>query len=82
MCKAEEADTSATSEADACRPQKAMISKNLARRLERLEESLVPANEEPTVIKIIYVTPDGQRVDGGIEYTIPVAPKPFKRRRR
>ena len=48
-----------------------MIRKNLARRLERLEESLLPVLEEPVVIKVIYVSLDGQEVDSGIEYRIP-----------
>jgi len=58
-----------------------MMSKNLARRLERLEDSLLPVNEEPLVIRIISVSPDGERVDSGIEFKIPAVPKPFKRRR-
>jgi len=58
-----------------------MISKNLARRLERLEERLAPANEEPTVLKIILVSPDGQRVDSGIEFKVQQAPKPTKKGR-
>ena len=60
---------------------KTMISKNLARRLERLEESLLPVLEEPMVIKIISVSSDGQRVDTGIEYKIPAVGKPFKKGR-
>ena len=58
-----------------------MIRKNLARRLERLDESLLPVLEEPVVIKVIYVSLDGQEVDSGIEYRIPAVPKPFKKRR-
>ena len=58
-----------------------MISKNLARRLERLEESLVPVLEEPIVIQIIAVDGDGSRTDGGMEFKIPAVPKPFKKRR-
>ncbi|MGD1021123.1 MAG: hypothetical protein ABSA12_17605 [Verrucomicrobiia bacterium] len=38
-----------------------MISKNLARRLERLEESLLPVLEEPLVIHIIAVDGDGRK---------------------
>src|ERR1039457_2888940 len=41
-----------------------MISKNLARRLERLEDSLLPVLEEPLVIRIISVSADGERVGG------------------
>jgi len=58
-----------------------MISKNLARRLERLEESLLPVLEEPIVIQIIAVDGDGSRTDGGMEFKIPAVPKPFKKRR-
>jgi len=48
-----------------------MISRNLARRLERLETRLVPAGE-PLVVQIHYVSPDGSRVDGP-RFTIPRA---------
>jgi len=59
-----------------------MISKNLSRRLERLEESLLPVLEEPVVIHIISVDGDGRREDSGIRIEVPAVPKPFKRRRR
>ena len=59
-----------------------MIGKNLSRRLERLEDSVLPVAEEPLVIKIIAVSPDGTQVDRGIEFKIPAVPKPFKRRLR
>ena len=39
-----------------------MISKNLSRRLERLEERLLPTNEEPIVFVIVGVDADGQVV--------------------
>jgi hypothetical protein len=58
-----------------------MISKNLARRLERLEDHLLPTLKEPLVIRIISVSPDGERVDSGIEFKVPAVPKPFKKRR-
>ena len=58
-----------------------MITRNLARRLERLEDSLLPVLEEPLVIRIISVSPDGERVDSGIEFKVPAVPKPFKKRR-
>ena len=51
------------------------MSRNLSRRLERLEDSLLPISEEPIVIKIIYVTPDGQQEDSGIEFKIPAVPR-------
>jgi hypothetical protein len=38
-----------------------MISRNLARRLERLEDSLLPVLEEPVVIRIISVDSNGRR---------------------
>ena len=58
-----------------------MISKNIARRLERLEDSLLPVLEEPLVIRIISVSPDGQRVDSGIEFKVQQVPKPIKKGR-
>jgi hypothetical protein len=58
-----------------------MISKNLARRLERLEDHLLTVNEEPLVIRIMSVSPDGKQVDSGIEFTVPAVPKPIKKRR-
>ena len=56
--------------------------KNLVRRLERLEDSLLPVLEEPVVIRIISVSSNGQRVDSGIEFKIPAFPKPLKKRWR
>jgi hypothetical protein len=58
-----------------------MITKNLTRRLERLEDSLLPVLEELLVLRIISVSADGQRIDSGIEFKVPAAPKPIKRRR-
>ena len=58
-----------------------MISKNLSRRLERLEDSLLPVLEEPLVIHIISVDGDGRRVDSGMEFKVPAVPKTFKKRR-
>jgi hypothetical protein len=58
-----------------------MIRRNLARRLERLEDSLLPVLEEPLVLKIISVDSDGRQVDSGIEFKIPAAPKPIRKRR-
>jgi hypothetical protein len=59
-----------------------MTSKNLVRRLERLEDHLLPINEEPTLIRIIAVSPDGKRVDTGMEFTVPAGPRLTKTRRR
>jgi hypothetical protein len=58
-----------------------MIARNLARRLERLEDSLLPILEEPLVLRIIWVSADGQRTDSGIEFKVPTVPKRFKKRR-
>jgi len=58
-----------------------MASKNLARRLERMGDSLLPVLEEPLVLRIISVSPDGQQVDSGIEIKVSAAPKPFQKRR-
>ena len=58
-----------------------MITRNLSRRLERLEDSLLPVNEEPIVLRIIPVSSDGKHVEGGIEFKIRAVPKPLPRRR-
>jgi hypothetical protein len=47
----------------------------------RLEESLLPVLEEPLVIGIISVSPDGKQVDSGIEFKIPAVLKPLKKGR-
>ena len=47
-----------------------MISKTLARRLEELESQLLPEPEnEPIIVQIVYVSPDGSSEDGE-RYTI------------
>ena len=48
-----------------------MITRNMARRLERLEARLVPAGE-PLVIQVHFVSPDGSRV-AGPRFTVPRA---------
>ena len=58
-----------------------MINKSLTRRLEQLEECLLPVNAEPLILKIIAVSPDGKQTDSGIEFRIDPVPKPFKRGR-
>ena len=58
-----------------------MISKSLARRLERLEENLLPVLEEPIVIRVFWLSPDGKREDSGIAFRLPAVPQPSKRRR-
>jgi len=52
-----------------------MISKNIERRLERLEDSLLPVLEEPVVIHIITVDADGRREDSGIEFKSTSSPE-------
>ena len=46
-----------------------MLSRNLCRRLARLETRLVPA-AEPVIVQITYVSPDGSEEDGP-RFTIP-----------
>jgi len=58
-----------------------MISKNLTRRLERLEDSLRPVLEEPLVFEIIAVDGFGRRVDSGMRIKVQRVPKPFKKGR-
>ena len=42
-----------------------MINRTLSRRLQKLEDRLIP-NDEPIVIHIKYVSPDGTVKDGTI----------------
>ena len=58
-----------------------MISRNLARRLEHLEDHLLPVNERSIVFRIILVSGDGRREDSGMEFKIPAVPQPFKKGR-
>ena len=58
-----------------------MISKNLSRRLELLEDSLLPVLEEPLEFVIIAVDGDGRREDSGIRIKVQQAPKPLKKGR-
>jgi hypothetical protein len=59
-----------------------MTSRNLVRRLERLEADILPAAaEEPMVLRIISVSANGERVDTGIEFKVLAGPKPIKKRR-
>jgi hypothetical protein len=58
-----------------------MIARNLARRLERLEAEIMPACTEDTVLVIISVDGDGNRVDSGLRFTVPGVPKPVKKGR-
>jgi hypothetical protein len=51
-----------------------MISRRLAARLERLEYHSLPA-EEPIVIQVVYISPDGRSTDGP-RYTLPGSQKP------
>ena len=43
-----------------------MIGRTLSKRVQKLEARLIPT-EEPMVIHIVYVSPDGTRTDG---YTV------------
>ena len=58
-----------------------MISTDLARRLERLEDSLLPILDEPIVIHIIAVDGDGRRENTGIEFRIPAVRRPLEKGR-
>jgi hypothetical protein len=49
--------------------------------LERLEDRLLPALEEPLVVRIISVSSDSEQVDSGIEFKVPAVPKPLKKGR-
>ena len=59
-----------------------MISRNLARRLEQLEDSLLPVLEKPMVLHIIGVDGDGRRADTGIKMQVQQLGKPLKKRLR
>ena len=56
-----------------------MISKNLTRRLERLEDYLLPVMEEPLVIEVQGVDTDGKIVST-LRFTLPPGPRPAKQR--
>ena len=43
-----------------------MINRKLSKRVQKLESCLI-STEEPRVIRIVYVSPDGTRTDG---YTV------------
>lgn len=55
-----------------------MITGNLTRRLERLEEETKPVGE-PMVIQIIYMSTDGTQ-ENGPRYEIPASPAGGSRR--
>jgi hypothetical protein len=55
-----------------------MMSKTVARRLERLEEETLPVGE-PKVIQVVFVSPDGTRKDGP-RFEIPAYPPGRPRR--
>ncbi len=58
-----------------------MISRNLSRRLERLEAEISPACTEDIVLQIISVDRDGNRADSGIRFRVPGVPKTVQKRR-
>jgi hypothetical protein len=49
-----------------------VTTRNITRRLERLEEETKPVGE-PMIIQVVYVSTDGTRKDGP-QYEIPVYP--------
>ena len=50
-----------------------MICRNLTRRLEALETRIAPANE-PLIVQLMYVTPDGSEEDADrFELPMPLA---------
>jgi len=51
-----------------------MNNKNLARRLERLEDRMLPASGEPLVIEVRGVDTDG-KVVSTLRLTIPAGPR-------
>jgi hypothetical protein len=48
-----------------------MTSRSLARRLDRLEERMVPIDEPSSILKIVYVNSAGTEVPGGYQIEIP-----------
>ena len=52
------------------------------RGVEWPEDHLLPVNEEPLIITIISVSPDGERVDTGIEFKIAAVPTLIEKRHR
>ena len=56
-----------------------MTTRNITRRLERLEEETLPAGE-PKVIQVVFVSTDGTRKEGP-RYEIPAYPARRPRRR-
>ncbi len=60
-----------------------MTGKNLARRLKSLEDQLLPEQpNEPIVIQIVYVSPDGSSEDGERFTITNPAPRVQDRKRR
>jgi hypothetical protein len=54
-----------------------MTGRNLSRRLDRLEERLIPATEEPLQIVARYVSTDGD-VAEAYRVTVPSKPSPLR----
>jgi hypothetical protein len=59
-----------------------MSLKNLSRRLERLEDRLLPDTSEPTVLTILFVTSGDGRVVEERHITLPAVKNPRGRRGR
>jgi hypothetical protein len=51
-----------------------MISRALTRRLEWLEEKVIPMGP-PKVIDIVFINPDRTQAPGGFTFTIPFYPQ-------
>jgi hypothetical protein len=51
-----------------------MIRRNLAHRLSRSEEQIMPAGE-PKVIEIVFINPDGTQAPGRFTFKIPFYPQ-------
>jgi hypothetical protein len=47
-----------------------MINRTLSRRLERLEEQMIPTGE-PKVIHVVFINPDGTQAPGTFTVEIP-----------
>ena len=58
-----------------------MSNRSVVRRLESLEECLIPV-AEPFVINAVYVNPDGTEAPGGFQVEIPASADSSDRRPR
>jgi hypothetical protein len=58
-----------------------MIRRNLARRLERLEDEILPAGEEQVVVIHVQGVEQGGRVVSTMDFRVVMPPSPPKRTR-